>query len=1198
MSYAQQPTSDGIVAATEVRSYACPVAEQAQTVARLREQFAAVGGFRVTADAATGQLLVIATPEVHTRIAQQLPSWVPYEPTAETTPRPWRETDGTGLRFRPSAEPAAAVPAPASTVDAQATTRFLLVRGDVARLQQRLEAVLGNRLRRFAQDGQTTYVVETGAGPVAELVFDARRGGVLATGRERVLQQLSLLLRVLETDDAASGRRTAVVSIERSDPAQLQQAIDAYRMTAPGKNDSSQMPRRPMDGGLALVNFMLQDAAAAGAEPAADTPATAPTDEDRTAASGELTPSGGLDVDVDVQTLPDLDVIILRGRDRDVQKLTEIIQELERLSRETQPQIRIYPLQFAQSEAVADILEKVSEDLTGRRQGRVSVTPLVKPNALLLIGWGDAIDAAIELIRKLDKTVAPETQFEVFRLRHGSSTSVATSITQFFTGRQGLGPKVQALADIRTNSVIVYAAPRDMAEVKRMVESLDAPGSDAVNQAKVVPLRNALAEDIAETLLQAIRATDATGGPSAILELLTVDERGKQIIRSGQLSNVRITANPRNNTLVISGPDESMNLLEELIRQLDVPGAVSQIKVFRIVNGDAASLVQTLRSLIPAQVGAGALGPQLPTAEGETSLAPLRFSVDTRTNSIIAAGSEGDLKIIEALLLRLDEKDLAERQNEVYRLRNAPALDVATAINEFLRSERIVQQAAPGSESPFEQIEREVVVVPEPVSNSLIISATPRYFEEIHKLVVDLDKQPPQVLIQVVIAEVLLDNVDEFGVELGLQDSVLFDRSLLGDLLTTVATAQQSTPAGVITATEEVIQAATNEPGFNFNNKPLGNSGSEKALANSGRVGGQGLSHFDIGRVNNELGFGGLVLSASSESVSVLIRALEESRRADVLSRPQVRTLDNQPAFIQVGERVPRIVASNLTVGGLQTNTIELENVGIILGVTPRISPDNTVVMEIDAEKSRLGPEERGIPITVSIDGTVVRSPSIETATAQATVSAASGETIILGGMITKRDETISRRVPYLADIPLLGDLFRFDSAMEQRAELLIILTPHVIRSPQDAQRLKEIELARMSWCAADVYELHGDVGTAYTSGVINDHGTAVIYPDLNPRGEAVPPPEPDPAIPPPANDQRDDLDQIEAPPTESDERRIDRQSPPISDRPIPATRDTKAASAPAPSAAQQSGRSSRPSWSSRLSSLLPGKSRKEEALE
>ena len=81
---------------------------------------------------------------------------------------------------------------------------------------------------------------------------------------------------------------------------------------------------------------------------------------------------------------------------------------------------------------------------------------------------------------------------------------VAFSITQFFTGREGLGTKVQALADIRTNSVIVYAAPRDMDEVRRLVESLDTADSDTVNQAKVIPVRNALAEDIAQTLQQAI----------------------------------------------------------------------------------------------------------------------------------------------------------------------------------------------------------------------------------------------------------------------------------------------------------------------------------------------------------------------------------------------------------------------------------------------------------------------------------------------------------------------------------------------------------------------------------------------------------------------------------------------------------------------------------------------------------------------
>ncbi len=270
---------------------------------------------------------------------------------------------------------------------------------------------------------------------------------------------------------------------------------------------------------------------------------------------------------------------------------------------------------------------------------------------------------------------------------------------------------------------------------------------------------------------------------------------------------------------------------------------------------------------------------------------------------------------------------------------------------------------------------------------------------------------------------------------------------------------------------------------------------------------------------------------------------------------------------------------------------------GIILGVTPRISPDNTVVMEIDAEKSRLGPEERGIPITVSIDGTIVRSPSIETATAQATVSAASGETIILGGMITKRDETIARRVPYLADIPLLGELFRYDSAKEQRGELLIILTPHVIRSPKDAQRLKEIELSRMSWCAADVYAMHGDVGSAYTSGVVNDRGTEVIYPDLNPRGESIAPPEPDPTLEPPANTDRDAADQVEVPPSEP-AAQVDRAGPRTTENPSPTASNAVTLSPSQKSAAEKTGRPSRPRWNTRFFSLIDRKPRTQEARE
>jgi hypothetical protein len=214
-------------------------------------------------------------------------------------------------------------------------------------------------------------------------------------------------------------------------------------------------------------------------------------------------------------------------------------------------------------------------------------------------------------------------------------------------------------------------------------------------------------------------------------------------------------------------------------------------------------------------------------------------------------------------------------------------------------------------------------------------------------------------------------------------------------------------------------------------------------------------------------------------------------------------TLDNQPAFIQVGKRVPRIVGSTINQVG-QQNNIVLENVGLILGVTPRISPDGRVVMEVDAEKSELGSVDEGIPVSTS-GGIVIKSPTISLATAQTTVSAINGETIVIGGLITKSTQTLDRRVPWLADVPLLGTLFRYSSHNKKRSELLIILTPHVIRSPEDAERIKQVESARMHWCLGDVNEIHG----APALGVNTEHPSVqVVYPDINPRGVAPKPPQ------------------------------------------------------------------------------------------
>jgi len=485
-------------------------------------------------------------------------------------------------------------------------------------------------------------------------------------------------------------------------------------------------------------------------------------------------------------------------------------------------------------------------------------------------------------------------------------------------------------------------------------------------------------------------------------------------------------------------------------------------------------LRETLEDLFGAQAQAAEPTVLAGAKPDDSSLVYLRFAVDVRTNSIIATGSTGDLEVVEAILMRLDESDLRMRQTVVMRLKNASAETVAEAVSDFLSSELDAEQPVDGLLSSIEQTDREVVIVPELVTNALIISSTERFYDRIIDLVEKLDARPPMVVIQVLLAAVQLNDTDEFGVELGLQDSILFDRSV------------------------------DSVPGFLFNNTaiPLGNN---TGAAGSNLVGTQGLSNLALGRQNSDLGYGGLVISASSEAVSVLIRALQENRRLDILARPQIMTVDNVEGIVHVGENVPTITSvSPATNLGSQTFNVEYVDVGIQLNVIPRINPDGLVVMQITASRSQLGPEEEGIPISVAADGSVLRAPRIEIAEAQTTVSAMDGQTVILGGLITKDTTDIHRQVPWLGDVPVLGRLFSFDSVAVEKSELLIILTPRVVESEEDAELVKQVEAARMNWALADVLEVHGDPFDRAGH-------TPVIYPDLDPTAQSILPPEPTP---------------------------------------------------------------------------------------
>ena len=807
--------------------------------------------------------------------------------------------------------------------------------------------------------------------------------------------------------------------------------------------------------------------------------------------------------DVKVEEFGDTGVLILSGNEDDLAAVQKVIERLEALSAGLQPQITFLLLQNVDAVPLAELLSEVYTELERVRNrgqetpSRVTVLPVGKPNGIIIIASETEFPAVERLATQLDRPVPAGTQLEVFRLEHANAPQVATAIENFYADREGLLPQVRVFADVRTNSVVVNAAPNGLAEVAKLIADLDAGTSGLVTRLEVVALEFATAEVLAETINQALqqvlnpaRAAQGVGGGGAaaggqaaqdlqaarsvIVEYVTATG---QTARSGLLADVSVAPDPTGNRLILTAPEGTMPLLVALVAALDAPsGARADVKLFTLENADAEAAVELLRELF--ETGGGTAGQTAAptgvslegTADAGSNLVPLRFSADARTQTVLAIGGEDALAIVEAVLLRLDDESRNQQQFFTVKLVNTPADQVALSLQSLILGRRDLLTVNPLLTSTVELIERDVVVIPEIFSNRLLIYASDRSRDEILRLVRQIDEAPPQVAIQVLLVEVDLTNTDEFGVELGFQDSTLFDRSVstADDLLTITQTS--TAPNGVQTTTEQII-SQTAVPGFNFNNTnlPLGNN---TGTTNPGTIGTQLLNNFALGRANADLGFGGFVFSASSGNVSALIRALAAKRSVHVLSRPSVTVLDQQVANIVVGQEVP-VVSDVAVTNGVAVPSVVREESGLILNVTPRISPDGTVFMNVGAERSSFLLD--GVPIfTDSSTGAVVTSPIKNVTATNTFVSVPNGQTIVLGGIITSTEAVDERKVPYLGDIPFVGQLFRTDSTVTTRSELLIFLTPRIIYTDADFELIKQVESDRLHYLEHEAEAIHG----------------------------------------------------------------------------------------------------------------------------
>jgi len=722
--------------------------------------------------------------------------------------------------------------------------------------------------------------------------------------------------------------------------------------------------------------------------------------------------------------------------------LEEAVGLIDRLDQQmTSPlEVKVRPVVLNSAANIATLLEDMIQQARSEQPQEVRGMPIhiaadAYSNNLLLAASREDMQMLEAWIDVLDRPNEPGRVVKVIPLSRGDAEALAQSTQELFqTAAQGSSSDVTVTNDPTTNSVVAIGPPSVVHDIEAFVTKLNDTEIKGIDSVRVFALKQADAQNAGDLLRDILEGRSgsvggtggggASGGSGAqdvaARKVMLVyqhehPDAGMETLR-GMRNDITVIDDLRTNSLVVAAPTESMALVESLIAAIDQPPTAVNVRMLPLYNSDAEQMVTMLDELFQTGGtgtggGGGAAGggaePVIALGEGaEGGRQTLSFTTDVRTNSVIAAGTPGYLDLVEELVLKLDSQEMKARRTMVYQPRNNTALAIQQAIADFNDSEQQLLSDLEQDMSASQRMSRQIIAVASEDANRVLLSFDPRREQDLFDLVRDLDQPPPQVMIQVLIVEVSMDNSLELGVEFALQDL-------------------QFAKAG-----------PTDTNTFDF------------------------VAGTDIGAAGT--GLGGFTFTIGGSDFNFLFRTLQNEGSLNVLSRPQIVAMDNQEASIEIVNDVPFVTSSALNTGGNVVTQVDREEIGIKLTVTPQINPDGFVRMAIEQEVSDL----TGSTVDV---GQGVTAPIFFRRNANTTVTVMDGETVVLGGLITTRDETREQKVPLLGDIPGLGLLFRNDVTTERRTELLVILTPRVVRSVEDYRDLSIQERDRMTVISKDV---------------------------------------------------------------------------------------------------------------------------------
>jgi general secretion pathway protein D len=467
------------------------------------------------------------------------------------------------------------------------------------------------------------------------------------------------------------------------------------------------------------------------------------------------------------------------------------------------------------------------------------------------------------------------------------------------------------------------------------------------------------------------------------------------------------------NDIILTDTIPNVRKVLNILQELDVEGYQVEISVIPLEFANAKNLAAELLSIFEAQaapVQRPTKRTQQPVVAGVGRKRSVKIIPDERTNSLVVLASGDDTRQVKNLVADLDvPPPKGKGRINVVDLKNADAEELAQTLTLLTAKGAAKQVAAPGEKAAV-LVAGDVVITPDKATNSLVITASPQDFEVLKEVIERLDIRRLQVFVEGLIMEVSMDRLRELGVEF---------RSIPSEL------------------TKDASEADTTPFGGTFFSSPV-----ENPFAVSGLV---------LGAADGTITFGGTTFL----NIGVLIRALQLDTDTNILSTPHLLTTDNEEAEIIVAENVPFRVRTTATASGFPVEEIERKDVGITLRITPQISEADFLKLNIYIEISQVQPA-----------GTVEGATDLTTLkrSTRTTVVVRDHQTVVLGGLISDSITDSVSKVPWLGDVPLLGYLFRTSQTTAQKRNLLIIITPHMIRTSRDLEgfyklKRQEVEL-------------------------------------------------------------------------------------------------------------------------------------------